>query len=137
MDKEEETSTDQPMGRWFIAPDWFQQHNRSFSTLVNGHLCPKCASKLNKAGQEITANNLLSAIRDCCSLTPDFITDRLPILESVFRLLLANGNQPLEVKELIRQLSEKRSSDLYRTSSEVLLRLLKNDQYYGFQEAKD
>jgi hypothetical protein len=63
-----------------------------------------------------------------------FITGQLPILESIFRLFLANGNQPLDLEELGRQLSEWRGGDTYRTSAEILSRLLASDQYYGLRQ---
>ena len=136
MDKvdKEEISTEQPKTYWSIAPDWFQQNNRSISTLIQDYLCPKCAKQLSVEGKENPPDALLSTIRDCCSHVPDFITDRLPILESVFRLFLANGNQPLELEELGNQLSELRGGDIYRTSPEILVRILKNDRYYGLRE---
>ena len=136
MDKEK-ISTEQPKTLWSIAPDWFQQNNRSISALIQDYLCPKCAKQLSAEGKENPPDALLSTIRDCCSQAPDFITDRLPILESVFRLFLANGNQPLELEELGNQLSELRGGDIYRTSPEILLRLLKNDRYYGLREATE
>lgn len=133
MDKEE-ISTEQPKTYWSIAPDWFRQNNRSISILIQDYLCPKCAKQLSAEGKE-NPQDALATIRDCCSHVPDFITDRLPILESVFRLFLANGNQPLELEELGNQLSELRDGDIYRTSPEILSRLLRNDRYYGLQEA--
>ena len=134
MDKEdtsvgkENTSTDLDSLRWFIDLDWHQQNNRSFSALAHNCLCPKCQEQMEG---EASATDLLTTIKDCCSKTPDFITGALPILESVFRLFLANGNQPLNLEELGRQLSEWRGGDTYRTSVEVLSRLLTNDRYYG------
>ena len=80
---------------------------------------------------------LLSTVKDCCSKSPDFITDKLPILDSIFRLFLANGNQPLELEELGGQLSEWRGGDTYSTSAEILSRLLKSDQYYGLRQVLD
>jgi len=136
VDKEE-ISTEQPKTCWSIAPDWFQQNNRSISALIQDCLCPKCAKQLSAEGKENPPDVLLSTIRDCCSHAPDFITDQLPILESIFRLFLANGNQPLELEGLGKQLSELRDGDIYRTSPEILLRLLKNDRYYGMQEATE
>jgi len=62
------------------------------------------------------------------------ITGELPILESIFRLFLATGNQSLDLEELGKQLSERRSGDPYRTSVEMLSRLLANDQYYGLRQ---
>jgi len=130
MDKED-TSTNQVSQRWFIDLDWHQQNNRSFLTLAKGCLCPKCQEQLKG---EISEADHLRAIKDCCSKTPDFITGKLPILESVFRLFLANGNQPLDLEELGTQLSEWRGGDTYRTSVEILSRLLSSDQYYGLRQ---
>ncbi len=96
-----------------------------------GGLCPKCREQLKAGEREISADDLLSTIRDCCSQTPEFITQKLSILESIFRLFLANGNQPLDLEELGKQLNERRGEDAYRTSPEILSRLLSNDRYYA------
>ena len=138
MDEDrEEIEVDQPKTRWFIDFNWYQQHNRSLSTLAQSCLCPKCKQQLGIKAKEISLDSLLVTLKDCCSQSPSFITDQLPIMESVFRLFLANGNQPLDLEELGRQLSERRNADVYRTSAEILSRLLENDQYYGLREAED
>jgi hypothetical protein len=116
--------------------DWFQQNNRSISILLQTYLCPKCAKRLSAKRKDNSPESLMTAIKDCCSHAPGFINDRLPVLESVFRFFLANGNQPLELEELGKQLSELRGGDPYRTSPETLSRLLKNDRYYGLHESK-
>jgi len=131
---EEEISTDQVKPCWFIDLDWYQQNNRSFFTLARGCLCPRCRERLPK---EISADELLTTIKDCCSRTPDFITDKLSILESIFRLFLTNGNQPLAAEELGKQLNEWRGGDTYRTSAEVLSHLLRDEQYYGIRQVID
>ena len=91
--------------------------------------------QLSTEGEEISEAKLLANIRDCCSHAPEFITGQLPILESNFRFFLANGNQPLTLEELGEQLSERLGGDTYRTSEEILSRLLQSDQYYGLQPA--
>ena len=130
------TNTKQPRPRWFIDLDWLQQNNRSFSVLAQSCLCPKCYERLKVEKGEILAGDLLSTIKDCCSKAPGFITYKLPILESVFRLLLATGNQPLDLEELGRQLSEGWGGDTYRISAEILPRLLSSDQYYGLSQVQ-
>ena len=132
MDKEE-AGTEPLKLRWAIALDWFQQSNRSITALIRDYLCPKCAKQFNSEGKTNSPDALMSAIQNCCSHTPDFINDRLPITESIFRVFLANGNQPVSLEELGKQLSELRGGDPYRTSPETLSRLLKNDRYYGLQ----
>jgi len=126
-------STDQTELRWFIDLDWYEQNNRSFFALAQRYLCPKCHKQL-EADKEMPAPELLSTISNCCSKSPEFITNKLPILECVFRLFLANGNQPLDPDELGKQLSQWLGGDTYRISSEVLSRLLKSDQYYGLRQ---
>ena len=79
--------------RWFIDLDWYQSSRRSFSALAQRCLCDKCRKNLKTDGGEIPADKLLATIKDCCSKQPDFIVSELPILESVFRILL-KGNCP-------------------------------------------
>jgi len=130
VDKED-TSTNQVSPRWFCDVDLHQKSNRSFFALAQGCLCPKCQKRLKG---EISAADFLTTIKDCCSKTHNFITGKLSILESIFRLFLANGNQPLDLEELGRQLSEWRGGDTYRTSAAILSRLLASDQYYGLRQ---
>ena len=94
---DEDITTEQVRPGWFIDLDWFEQNNRSFSALAQSRLCSKCRERLKG---EISAADLLSTIKDCCFKEPGFITGELPILESIFRLFLANGNQPLNLEEL-------------------------------------
>jgi hypothetical protein len=59
----------------------------------------------------------------------------MPLLEMIFRLLLANGNQPLELEQMQEQLQKwlgdtSNSRDL---SVPKLKRILSNDQYYGLR----
>jgi len=58
-------------------------------------------------------------------------------LEVVFRLFLASGNRPLDVKELGKELREKLGGDTYRTSVEMMAHLLKRDPYYGLRPLRD
>ena len=137
MDKEEEMSTEQSQTRWFIDLDWYHRNNRSFHMLAQRHLCPECAEKLGAKGAEISEDELFKTIKDCCSHSSDFISEQSPILESIFCVLLANGNQPLNLEELGEQLSEWRGGDVYRTSPEIISRLLHHDRYCGFREVED
>ena len=130
---DEDITTEQVRPGWFIDLDWFEQNDRSFSALAQSCLCSKCQESLKG---EISAADLLTTIKDCCSKTPGFITAELPILECIFRLFLANGNQPLDLEELGRQLRDWHGGDTYRTSAEILSRLLKRDQYYGLRQVQ-
>lgn len=136
-DNGENISADQAEPQWFIDLDWYQQNNRSFIALAEGCLCPDCRKRLRVEGGEVSAKSLLNNIKDCCSRDSGFITGELPIMESVFRLFLANGNQPLGLEGLREQLNERRGGDAYRTSAEILPRLLKSDRYYGIRQVRE
>ena len=129
---DENVTAEQVSPGWFIDLGWYQQSNRSFFALAWSCLCPKCGEKLPEAA---SAADLVATIKGCCSRDPGIITRELPILESIFRLFLANGNQPLDLEELGRQLGEWRG-DTYRTSAEILPRLLRSDQHYGLRQAE-
>jgi hypothetical protein len=119
---------------WCIDLDWYKSNNRSISTLAKDRLCSKCRKRLKVDKSEVGITELITAINECCSNAPEYISKDLPILESVFRLFLANGNQPLEIEILNDKLNELRGRDSYRTSVELLSRLLKADRYYGLKQ---
>lgn len=132
----EENNIENNKSYWFIDLDWYQSNNRSFFALAKDCLCPKCRKRFKSVESEVEPNEILDNIRDCCSGTPGFITSELPILASVFRLFLANGNQPVDPEDIRRQLNELRGGDSYRTSFDVLSRLLEADRYYGLKRIK-
>ncbi|MFC1949009.1 hypothetical protein ACFLW0_02415 [Chloroflexota bacterium] len=133
IDENEEVVDEVPEPDWFIDLDWYKSNNRSFSILAGRCLCVKCRKRLKVEEAEPPADKLLSAIRGCCSHEPGFITGELPVMESVFRLFLSNGNQPLALEEISGQLGERHGANLYRTPVEVLSRLLDSDRYYGIK----
>ena len=132
-------TTEQDMGiddirfRYFIDLDWYQQQERSFATLAESRLCPTSRKK-EKTKSEAA---LLRTIRQCCSKRDGFITPNMPLLEMIFRLLLANGNQPLELEQMQEQLQKwlGDTSNARDLSVPKLKRILSNDQYYGLRPA--
>jgi hypothetical protein len=129
-----ETDTDRVEPRWFIDLDWYQQNNRSFLTMAQACLCASCSEKLK--GTDATEAEILSIIKSCCAQTPEFITPALPLLESIFRLFLASGNQPLSLAELGEKLRDYRQGDTRASAVDILSRLLESDRYYGFGRVK-
>ena len=131
----EDTGVEQEEQRWFIDIDWLERNDRSFPALAERCLCSDCRKRLRDSRGRLSDDELFATVRDCCSGAPGFISGATPIMESAFRLFLANGNQPLDLIELGRQLSDWRGVDTYRTSVEILSRLLRHDRYYGIRPA--
>jgi hypothetical protein len=119
--------------RYFIDLEWYQQQERCFSTLAASRLCPTSRKK-EKTKSEAA---LLRIIKQCCSKRDGFITPNMPLLEMIFRLLLANGNQPLELGEMQEQLKKwlGDTSNAPDLSIPKLKRMLDNDRYYGLRPA--
>jgi hypothetical protein len=122
---------------WAIDLDWLKANNRSLTALAGGALCSKCRKKLKIDMGEVKPAELLKSLKSCCGKSPDFITPTLPLQESTFRAFLANGNEPMTLDALGKQLSERRGVDAYRTSSAILSRLLAHDQHYGLRQVPD
>jgi hypothetical protein len=61
----------------------------------------------------------------------------MPLMEMVFRLFLANGNQPLNLEQIQEQLQKwlGDSSNARDLSIPKLKRILDNDRYYGLRPA--
>jgi len=122
---------------WIIDIQWYEQNNRSFVDLAQRGLCAKCVEKFSKKKKKPTRAEVFTVIKDCCGKLPEYITGKLPILESVFRILLANGNKPMAIEEISLQLNERRGGDMYTSAPQLLSRLLNNDRWYGFRKAED
>ncbi|MGE5618168.1 MAG: hypothetical protein ACM3US_02795 [Sphingomonadaceae bacterium] len=142
--------------RYFIDPQWYEDKGMVFSAVAQSRLCYSCAAKLGTFVEErypvidpktkrVTfenrrvpfASNPLPIIRDCCSRARDYITAETPLLEAVFRVFLANGNQPMSIaavrEHLLAYLPEMAAlrSDY---PVELLERLVRADTSYGFRE---
>lgn len=119
--------------KWVIDLDWLTNNDRSLTVMVTEYLCPKCRKKLKVDRTEIQPLEILKSIKTCCSKGTDFLSPMLPLQESVFRVLLANGNKGMTIDEINVDLGNRRSIDVYRNSPMLLERLLKNDDRYGFR----
>ena len=117
--------------RWFIDLGWYDRARRSFYFVAQVALCPKCRKRLRN-NRNTPSEKILATIMDCCSNSADFITPRLPLLEGAFRILLANGNEPLDTSELVNRLNERYGG--YSYAAETLEPLLARDDFYGFSK---
>jgi len=133
----ENVAPDQSQIRWIIDMDWYEKNNRSFEDTAQRGMCVKCAAKLGKKKKKNSSADILSSIKECCSQLPEFIPPKLPIAESIFRILLASGNQPTTAYQIGRQLSERRGGDTYAGDIQMITRLLKNDNHYGFKRVEE
>src|SRR5688500_16815098 len=111
--------------RYLINTDWYEHHNLSFNDVAQARFCPQCQGRLGEDSEErypvadkktrrVTyevrrvkyGSRPLTILRDCCSRRSGFISPDMPVLEAVFRILLANANQPMPLEHIRDQLRE-------------------------------
>jgi hypothetical protein len=142
--------------RYHIDLEWYDLSNRSFTALSESRLCADCRDKIGGQGKTKAKSKaktktktktktkakksesrpdeaLLEMTKECCGKKPGFITPSLPIAETLFRLFLANGNEPLTVAEISQQLRQLRV-ERFAPGPEALQRLLTHENFYGLRE---
>ena len=115
-------------GVYAIDLKWYDANRRSFAVLVRPCLC----STHRRLGAEHSVEHILKTVRDCCARSPAFLSRKLPVLETAFRLFLADGNRPMPLEEIEQKLVRLRG----RSSCPplpILARLLESDSYYGIR----
>jgi len=103
--------------RFYIDYDWWERQSREFNVYLQSHLCPEHREAFG--GQEetvmvdwvdpITAavehvDLLQHTLRKHCSQQPGYLTHHTSLVDAVFRVSLANGNQPLMPDELAERI---------------------------------
>ena len=122
-----------PDTKFAIDMRWWERRDDNFRLHLRDALCSECqqayesvqdvgdADWVDPDTGEVTRQDALwYSLRTCCSLKPDYIGPDTPIIQSMFRTFLANGNQPLSPKELYERID--------RRPPEVLLRILTKGQ---------
>jgi hypothetical protein len=103
--------------KFHIDFDWWEETGRNFRVHLQTHLCDDCRGHfedyessglidwIDAETAEVTrVDGLWHSLRTCCSQKEDYITDTTPLSTAVFRVFLANGNEPLSPKELEERL---------------------------------
>ena len=141
--------------KYFIDLEWYNERGRSFQGVARARFCPSCKAKVNTETQERMptvdprtgrvvfemrtvrfGGSPLSVIKNCCARSRDYITPETPVMEAIFRVFLANGNQPSDMDSIREQLSEylPLTSKPHEYSVELLEKLICADDYYGLRE---
>jgi hypothetical protein len=103
--------------KFHIDSSWWDEQGRNFRVYLLSHLCSDCQNLFKNYDEadlidwvdadtaEVTqVDGLWHSLRTCCSLKPDYVSEHTPLATAIFRIFLANGNQPLTSQELGRQL---------------------------------
>lgn len=93
--------------------DWWKKHDRDWRVYLRSFLCEKHQALFEKmendevidwvdpqTAQVTQVDGLLHILTTHCAKQEGFLTNRMALVDLVFRLLLSNGNQPMTPEEL-------------------------------------
>ncbi len=143
IDERTSQSESDSQQKYFIDLEWYQGNNRSFDVLVQNRMCSTSfkgwsisEDKSSNSPATPRGTDAIAEIEQCCSRKPEFTNPNLAVMEILFRILLAAGNQPLSIRELESRLNEWIGGWDGRVINEnVLKRLLEGDHFYGIRLA--
>jgi hypothetical protein len=96
-----------------IDQTWWERRGLQIRVELQAHLCQEHQAVFSelfdaeeidwvdeKTGEVTKVDGLQHVLQVHCSKQPDYITDDLSLVDAIFRVFLANGNQPMTSKEL-------------------------------------
>jgi hypothetical protein len=103
----------EPDTKFHIDSGWWEEKGRNFRVHLLSHLCSDCQKRYKNYDEaelidwvdadtaEVTrVDGLWHSLRTCCSLKPDYVSETTPLATAIFRVFLANGNEPLSSQDL-------------------------------------
>jgi hypothetical protein len=107
--------------KFHIDFDWWDRESRDLRVYLQSHLCPDHQAAFavlgENGGEDLVdrvdaetgevqkIDGLQYTLRTHCVLQPDFLTAHTSLVDAVFRVFLANGNQPLSPEELAEEIN--------------------------------
>lgn len=116
--------------RYHIDFDWWSKNDRDWRVYLHSYLCPEhqvafanmdIDEKVDWVDPETAEVQRVDGLQNIlithCAKQPEFITQQTTLVDSVFRLFLANGNIPLTPVELADKLGRQQPMTILKTLS--------------------
>ena len=114
--------------------EWWKQQEKNWRVYMTGYLCPDHQSAYENSSEAIwidwvdpetaevtSVDGLQHTLMTHCAKQPDFITLNTSLVDSVFRILLAHGNNPLSTAQI---------GEITGRPAEMILRTLSGSVIY-------
>lgn len=124
--------------KFHIDYDWWKRESRELRVYLQSHLCPEhqemyaSAEELemvdwidDETAEVHRVDGLQHSLRVHCSQQPGYLTEHTSLVDAVFRVFLANGNQPLTAEELAER--------VHRPAQTILRTLVGGRVYKGLR----
>ena len=132
------------VGPWYVIdPTWYQTHGAALDELIRARRMagPKASESKGGHGKAKRGKGLaaweeeMNAVADSAARNPDYVTSDTPLLEAVFRVLLAERNRPIALQELVELIRQRYARGEFPrdVNVEALQRLLERQTSYGLK----
>jgi len=115
------------------------ERGRSAAFMVRSRMCWLCRQAADEEDDPVgKLEDHLERIRTDCAERPDYLLPGTPLTEAIFRILLAEGNRPMTIREIQDRLSSAWASVIYMKdlSADLLARMLDNPNEYMIRRAE-
>jgi hypothetical protein len=122
--------------KFHIDFDWWERESHTFRGYLISHLCPEHQATFSadapvelldrvdtETGEVLQIDSLQYTLGAHCSKQPEFLTPHLPLVDAVFRVFVANGNQALTPEELAEKIQRP-------NQAQTILRTLAGQRVY-------
>ena len=119
--------------KYFIDPAKADSTGRSLSVLLASRLSYMYQQGLDEyAIIQADPQDFFDTIFEHCSQAPDFLLPDTPLKETIFRVLLAHGNEPMDAVQISEFIGQKWAMTQFprNTSPEVIQLLLDSSDFY-------
>lgn len=119
---------------WHIDFDWWSETDSNWRVFLFDFLCGKHQKDFQGKDDSVkvdavhpetaevkSVDGFLFTLMNHCAKQPDFISDAMPLVARIFRIFLANGNQPLSSEQL---------AEIARRPARTILATLAGPQVY-------
>ena len=93
--------------KYFIDFDAGATSGRALPMLVASRRCYLCQQADEDAPADADPRQFIDRITEHCAAERDYLLADTPLKEAIFRVLLANGNEPMDAEEISAVLTEK------------------------------
>lgn len=103
--------------KFHIDFNWWDRESREFRVYLLSHLCQAHQAAFEgylvvdlldavdpETGEVQQVDGVHYTLQTHCALLPEFVTPQTSLVDAVFRVFLANGNQPLSPEELAEKI---------------------------------
>ena len=117
-----------------IDIEWWKQHDRNWRVFLHDYMCVEHQTMFDnlednnwvdsvdpETAEVKRVDGLQHVLMTHCARQPNFITANTTLVDSVFRVFLSNGNEPLSIREV---------AEIINRPAETILRTISGPQVY-------